>query len=131
MVVFTKAIFKNLIIMNNPHHGVTDRVVALCRLGTLELLPRELFETILGFLDARTLCTARLVCHRFYFAASQFVHALRLTGDHLQWLHETPPPFRNFPNVGRLTVSDIGEQDICALYHPDVVDAVTHLSIAS
>jgi hypothetical protein len=100
-----------------------------CSLGVLDSLPPELLETILGTLDVRHLCTARLVCTRFHVAASQFIHSITLSANHLRRHPETN--LNSFPKLTRVMVVSDGKrkEDFAALTHPGVYNAVTHMDV--
>jgi hypothetical protein len=88
-----------------------------------------MLETILGFLDVRALCTARLVCIRFFTAASRFLHTLELSADRL--CTGPRPDFRNFPRLCRVMIPcfDLAKHDLSLLVRSGVSDEVTHLGL--
>jgi hypothetical protein len=103
--------------------GSTKTLVLSCSLGPFEYLPPELLETILGTLDVRTLCTARLVCTRFSVAASRFICSITLSAKDLRSRPNTN--LDSFPKLSQVT--DVAERDYGVVAHPLVRDAATEV----
>jgi hypothetical protein len=98
-----------------------------CSLGTFACLPAELLETILGFLDVRRLCTARLVSTAFCCAASRCLHQLKLLPKNL---HNSPLiSFDSFPKLTQVALENVRGDDLPLLSPPPLRDAITHLSL--
>ncbi len=99
------------------------------RLGQFDPLPPELLLLVLGHLDARTLCTARLVCRPFSHAARACVPALGLSADDLRLLPETD--FSRFSTVNRVTIHGVTDADVGVrmLAHPKLCDIVSELKV--
>jgi hypothetical protein len=106
---------------------LTDSLFVSCSLGAFHPVPPEVVEAILGSLDLRTLCAARLVCKLFRASASQFLHSLKLSPKGLR-LHRITN-FSNFPKLRRVTMLDVSEADFPLLACPAVGDAVTHMTL--
>lgn len=107
---------------------VVTPVVLCCSVPSIGSLPSELLENICGFLDAGALCTACLVCRGFRGAASRCLHSVQLSVKTLQ--SEPNISFKNFPNLSRVTVVDVKQDDLRTLAQSPVAAAVTHLQAA-
>ncbi len=96
-------------------------------------------ETIVGSLDVRTLCTARLVCRSFSQLASGLLHTLKLPAKDLperrsflpRLLSSPAVGFSHFPKARRVTISGVKPDngDFQRLTHPNVRAAVTDLEV--
>jgi hypothetical protein len=82
---------------------------------------------ILGFLDVRTLCTARLVCTRFRVAASRLIHSIKLSAPDLRTRPDTN--FNSFPKLQRVFIRGELPEDCDLLALPGICDAVTHVEV--
>jgi hypothetical protein len=98
-----------------------------CRLGKLEVLPEELLELMLSFLNVPSLCTARLVSKAFFKAASLSLRSLTLSTEDLR--SRPLPGFNNVPKLARLTIRPVEEGDNPMLAHPNICEAVTELNL--
>ncbi len=85
-------------------------------MSLLDKLPAELLWTICGFLDVRTLCTARLVSTTFNQAATPHVTQLHLDGSTLQ--EDLVPDFRQFSGLTRLAITFTRNTPLYALHTP-------------
>jgi hypothetical protein len=90
-------------------------------------LPLDLLWTIIGFLDMRSLCTARIVCRCFCQSASSHLKALQLDCAALEQ-HPTAI-FTRFSGLTRLEVAVHRESDLKLLAHPGIGPAVTHIKV--
>jgi hypothetical protein len=97
------------------------------RVNWWENLPEELLSTILGTLDVRPLCTARLVCGRFRQSSLTHVKALRLDCETLQQ-HPTSN-FTQFTGLTHLKVTINRTGRLHLLAHPRIAPLITHIHI--
>jgi hypothetical protein len=108
-----------------------DETGVCCRLGQLACLPPELLEIVLGGLNVRTLCTARLVCSTFCNASSSFLQAVKLS---VKDLRDPDTTLTNFPNLTQVTIGDpdepLEEADFSLLVDRGVCGLVTHICIS-
>ncbi len=109
------------IYVNQAYH---DGLMVGCRLGAFDSLPTELWETIIGYLDVRNLCMARLVCTLFCNAASRFLHSVQISGDDLR----SAAPI-TFPKLSQVRLSCGYGDDFSVIAQPPFRDAVTHLGV--
>jgi hypothetical protein len=108
-------------------HAVTDNAVVYCSLGRLHCFPPEILEMILGSLDVRTLCTARLVCKTLSSAASRCVRSIRVSA---QYLRENPGTnFNSFPCLTQVAIPDVLLEDLPVLAQPAISHAVTDVNL--
>jgi hypothetical protein len=104
-----------------------DLAYTVCRRELLLELPEDLLWTIMGFLDMRSLCTARVVCKRFCQSASGRLKALMLNSATLEQ-HPTTT-FMQFSGLTRLQVSLQKGSDLHLLGHPRVAPVVSHIRL--
>jgi hypothetical protein len=95
----------------------------------VERLPDELLWTILGLLDVRTLCTARLVCASFHQSATPHIKKLQVGGATLQ--QENVPDFRRFPGLTHLAITFTHGTPLCCLQNPRTAPYVSHVNLDS
>ncbi len=107
----------------------TDVPVHPRRMNGLAQLPEEVLWTMLGFLDVRGLCTARLVCKHFHRSASRHLKALQLVGTALGDAPSTN--FSQFTGLTRLAVcvTTYWEPQYDLLMHPRIAPFVTDIDI--
>jgi hypothetical protein len=90
-------------------------------------LPEELQWVIMGFLDVRSLCTARLVSKPFHQSASCHLKALRVNCRSLQ-----QPPTTRFTQLSGLTRVKVSVEDAAQLHllaHPGIAPVITHVHL--
>jgi hypothetical protein len=87
----------------------------------------DLLGSILASLDARALCTARLVSRQFRIEASNHLHTAHLSAKYLRSLPNID--FNTCPAIKHVAVSGIDEDDFDLLAQSGVCDVVTHLSL--
>jgi hypothetical protein len=92
-------------------------------------LPEELLFTILGLLDVRPLCTARLVCRRFRQVGLSHFKALHVDCTTLEQ-HPTTD-FTRFAEVPHFAVSSANETLLHLLGHPRIAPIITHVHVKS
>jgi hypothetical protein len=90
-------------------------------------LPEELLYTILGLLDERMLCAARLVCRRFRQVGVSHFKALHVDSTTLEQ-HPTTD-FTRFAEVPHFAVSSANETLLHLLGHPRVAPIITHVEV--
>ncbi len=94
-------------------------------------LPGELLWTIMGFMDVRSLCTARLVCKQFRDSASAHVKALEVDCKELYLAARSN--FTQFAGLTRLVVvsSVFGGGAPCMrlVALPSIAPFVTHVNM--
>ncbi len=105
----------------------TDLVYMCCRMDILAQLPGDLLWTILGFLDVRSLCTARLVCQHLRLSASGHLTSLHLGSEALK--HAPQSKFSQFSCLTHLAVSELGSGPFFLrdLADPQIAPFVTHV----
>jgi hypothetical protein len=109
--------------------AVANRLAVRRSLGAFDLIPLEMLEKVIAFLDVRTLCTARLVCTSFLPVASSCVHTLTLSAGGMRSFPETI--FSRFPKVMRVTICNVKlDDDLPLLGRPHIRDAVTYMVVA-
>jgi hypothetical protein len=105
-----------------------DGAYAFCRMDKITQLPEELLSTIMGSLDVRSLCAARLVCKELRKSASGHLKALELNWAELPEACLTD--FGQFAGVTRLTVSgdiSLDSASVGLIAHPRIAPLVTHV----
>ncbi len=90
-------------------------------------LPEEMLWTILGYLDLRTLCTARFVCKRFRQAGSGLFKTLQLDCGGLRQNPRTD--FTHFSGVTHLSVCLESDSSLQLLTQPGIAPLVTHVRL--
>lgn len=108
--------------------GVVDNHHMVCRAGGILLLPEELLWTIMGFLDVRTLLTARLVCKQLYEAASAHFKGLNINCAKLH--HASTSNLHPFSDLEHFEVSIHSRKRLPLLAHPGIAPFVTHVRLA-
>jgi hypothetical protein len=93
----------------------------------MDRFPPEILEKVLGSLDMRTLCTARLVCKTLSSAASRWVHSIRVSAEYLREHPDTN--FGHFPCLAQVAIAGILIEDLPLLALPAVANAVTDVDI--
>jgi hypothetical protein len=83
------------------------------------LLPQDVLEAILGFVEVETLCTARLVSRNFCAAASTHVCSMRIAST------SAVVPLRRFPRLGSVTFTQFNSVVRSADLAPDIRDLIT------
>jgi Leucine-rich repeat (LRR) protein len=96
-------------------------------LSRLEELPAELLWTILGFLDALTLRTARLVSNNFRHCASSHLKKLQLDSATLEQ-HPTAN-LTQFSGLTHLAISIANVASLQLLTRPNIAPVVTHVHL--
>ncbi len=107
--------------------GATDFLYGFCRLSLLDHLPEELLWTICGFLDVRTLCTARLVCTTLHQGATAHICKLHLDGRSLE--QDLVPDFRQFSGLTDLAITLTRKTPLFHVAHPGFAPFVTHVEL--
>jgi hypothetical protein len=90
-------------------------------------LPEELLWTILGLLDLRTLCTARLTCKHFRQLGAAHLKSLQL--DCITLEQHIATDYTQFSGVTRLDVCVSSTCRLRLLTHPKVAPVITHVQL--
>jgi hypothetical protein len=90
-------------------------------------LPEEMLWTILGYLDLRTLCTARIVCKRFRHVGAGNFKTLQLDCAGLRQNPKTD--FTHFSGLTHLCVSLESDSSLPLLTQPGIAPLVTHVRL--
>ncbi len=90
-------------------------------------LPEELLWTVLGFLDVRTLCTARLVCRQFRLSASDHLKALQLDCTDLE--QRPTSSLTGLSGLTHLEVSIHCRDRLPLLSHLGIAPLITHVRL--
>jgi hypothetical protein len=93
----------------------------------MDCFPPEILEKVLGSLDMRTLCTARLICKTLSTAASRWVHTIRVSAEYLREHPDTS--FSHFPCLAQVAIAGVLIEDLPLLASPAVAHAVTDVEI--
>jgi hypothetical protein len=104
-----------------------DFLYAYCTTGGVSELPGDLLWTILGLLDLRTLCTARLVCKHVRQLGAARLKTLQLDCEALE--QNATTDLRRLSSVTRL---DVLISSACRLYllaHPNIAPVITHVRL--
>jgi hypothetical protein len=126
----------------NIHSGKSILTImgGCCSLGDFDLLPLDLVDSIIGFLDVGTRCTARLVCRGLSRVASISLNTLKLPAEglrprrsFLQIHRRSAISFKHFPRATRVIVTRVPTThgNFQGLAHPNIRDAITELKVMS
>ncbi len=110
------------LVRNNP-----ETLMVCCRLGDFGSLPAELWEPIIGFLDLRTLCTARLVSTFFRDEGARFLRSVKLGAEDLR--RRPDLTLDQFPKLRRVALYGV-EKDFPLIAQSPFCKAVTHFITA-
>jgi hypothetical protein len=96
-----------------------------CRLGDFDSLPAELWETIIGFLDLRNLCTARLVSTFCRDEGARFLRSVKLEAEDVR--RRPDLSLDKFPQLRRVALYGV-EKDFPLIAQSPFCKAVTHFT---
>jgi Leucine-rich repeat (LRR) protein len=105
----------------------TDLPCTLCRTDWTTELPEEMLWKIMGCLDLRTLCTARLVCKLFRQSASGHLKALHLDSKDLE--QSPSSSLTRLSGLRHLGVSINGSSQLPSFARLRIAPHISHVTV--